>query len=75
MPIYEYACQKCQKEFEELILRSGGADDVHCPVCDSAEVKRLLSVTAIKTEAAFVSTKSSGGSCGSCHGGSCGSCH
>jgi putative FmdB family regulatory protein len=72
MPIYEYACQKCQKEFEELIL--GGQTDIHCPACDSGEVKRLLSVAAIKTSSGFVSTGASAGGCSGCHGGSCAGC-
>jgi len=77
MPIYEYACEKCQKEFEELLLNSSAAADVRCPGCESPEVRRLLSATAIKTGSGFVSSAAghSHGSCGSCHGGSCGSCH
>lgn len=74
MPIYEYECLKCRREFEELVF--GSSPDVRCPDCDGAEVKRLLSVTAIKTDSGFVSSAGGGcgGSCGGCSAGSCGGC-
>ena len=45
MPIYEYACEKCEREFEveqritEDPLKS-------CPKCRSRKVKRLISRTS-----------------------------
>jgi putative FmdB family regulatory protein len=71
MPIYEYECLTCHEEFEELVFGSSPA--IECPACNGREVKRLLSVTAIKTDSGFVST-ASGGSCGGCTSGSCGGC-
>ena len=38
MPIYEFECAKCHKEFEDLVL--GADSNVHCPVCKSNEVKK-----------------------------------
>ena len=32
MPIYEYACQQCQHEFEVLLR---GAETADCPECES----------------------------------------
>lgn len=43
MPIYEYACRKCRKSFEELILRKADEAEVRCPACESRRVERLLS--------------------------------
>lgn len=43
MPIYEYACTKCGKEFETLVR---GDTRVACPACESAKVERRMSVTA-----------------------------
>ena len=43
MPIYEYACTRCGKGFEELIIRSSDADEVKCPSCGTAEVSRQMS--------------------------------
>ena len=72
MPIYEYECLKCHHEFEELVF--GKNPEVHCPECEGGEVKRLLSVTAFKTDSGFVSTASS--SCGGCSpgAGGCSGC-
>lgn len=70
MPVYEYECQKCHREFEELVFSHD--PEVCCPSCASAEVKRLLSVTAFKTSKGFASTGSA--SCGGCSASSCSGC-
>lgn len=72
MPIYEFECLRCHKEFEELILGSS-TGDLQCPSCEGKELKRLLSKAAFKSGSTFKSTASSG-SCSGCHSGSCGSC-
>jgi len=75
MPIYEYKCAKCQHEFEELVF--GKNPEVQCPGCESGDVTRLLSVTAIKTDSGFVPSSGGGcggGGCSGCSGGSCGGC-
>jgi putative FmdB family regulatory protein len=70
MPIYEYRCTRCEKEFEKYV--AGGATAVACPVCASPNVMRKLSVFGLKTAGSFTpSTMSTGGGC--C-GGGCG-CH
>lgn len=43
MPIYEYACKKCGREFEELIR---GDEKPVCPNCGDADVQRQMSVLA-----------------------------
>ena len=43
MPIYEYACGKCGKEFE-MLVRSDTVPG--CPSCRSTEVAKKLSVFA-----------------------------
>lgn len=43
MPLYEYACRKCEHTFEELIF---GDEAVACPQCRATKVERLLSVPA-----------------------------
>ncbi len=55
MPIYEYHCQKCGESFEKLVFK-GDSEEIDCPECGGAEVKKLLSC------ASFMS-KSSIGSC------------
>ena len=45
MPIYEYACQKCESEFEvEQRITDGPIKS--CPRCKSKKVKRLISRTS-----------------------------
>jgi putative FmdB family regulatory protein len=53
MPIYEFLCQKCGKDFvfsssisEYERKRTEG---FHCPECDSSEVVRQMSSFQVKT--------------------------
>lgn len=43
MPLYEYACKKCNHEFELLIR---GSEQAECPTCHTTKLERLLSVPA-----------------------------
>jgi len=42
MPLYEYKCQDCGREFEEL-TSFARANDVACIYCGSRKVERLMS--------------------------------
>ena len=44
MPIYEYECDDCQKNFEELVR--GNSEPKKCPACGSTAIHRKLSVPA-----------------------------
>ena len=44
MPIFEYKCNKCGKEFEELVGSSD--EEVKCPGCGSSDVEKLFSLIA-----------------------------
>jgi putative FmdB family regulatory protein len=72
MPIYEYRCAKCKKDFECLVFRQD--EEVSCPKCKGNNVSRLMSGFAHKSGAGGKMV-SSGGGCASCAGGSCSSCH
>ena len=44
MPIFEYLCQNCDKEFERLVFRSD--ETVECPECGQQSVNKLMSACA-----------------------------
>ncbi len=46
MPIYEYVCNECAEQFEVLVLRQSTPA---CPACESIDLKRLLSVSKVKS--------------------------
>lgn len=43
MPLYEFSCDRCEREFEVLVR---GADVPECPACGNRQLERLLSVPA-----------------------------
>jgi putative FmdB family regulatory protein len=43
MPIYEYQCNRCQREFSYLLVHSEQLGMVNCSFCNSQDVKRVLS--------------------------------
>lgn len=77
MPIYEYKCPDCSKEFEELVF---GDETPACPKCGGKNSTRLLSCACLHTPGPSrvgqtVNFPSSGGSgCGGCSGGNCSTC-
>lgn len=63
MPIFEFKCPDCGKEFERLVF---GSDDeaVSCPSCGCPETTRILSVFSCSGP-----DSGSGSSCGKSHSG------
>ena len=68
MPIYEYRCAGCGKEFEKYVSRATTA--VACPECESVKVMRKLSVVGIRSAGSVMSSAAPTG--GGCCGGGCG---
>ncbi|HVV72249.1 MAG TPA: zinc ribbon domain-containing protein [Verrucomicrobiae bacterium] len=68
MPIYEFHCEKCERD-SEILVRSSRWQGTKCPHCGSAKLSKKFSVFAsagaAAAEAPACGTKSSG-SCG-CH--------
>ncbi len=61
MPMYEYRCQECGRQYEQLRRMSEADQDLKCPQCGSENVKRQYSACAIGA-----------GSAGSSGAGACG---
>jgi putative FmdB family regulatory protein len=61
MPIFEFKCQDCGKQFEELIYRSD--EPVACPICGSGKAEKMVSTFASNAFAGHSSTGCSDGSC------------
>lgn len=73
MPMYEFRCSNCGKEFEELVLSRTAR--VACPGCKSQDVARLMSVCSFKSPGSDTGTAaSSGKSCAGCRSKNCGTC-
>jgi len=43
MPIYEYRCNRCNKDFSELFLNLKEIKKVKCKYCHSSDLTRLIS--------------------------------
>jgi putative FmdB family regulatory protein len=73
VPIYEYTCLACEREFEKLVQ---GAAAVACPACGTERVMRRLSLFRARTtvSAGPASGASAAPMGGGCCGGGCG-CH
>lgn len=72
MPIFEYTCLDCGKDFETIVFKS--SEKVCCPACKTEHIEKKLSKFAFKGSERFVGTGGSSG-CSSCSSGSCSSCH
>lgn len=45
MPIFEYQCEVCQKEFEKLVF-ANDTEKVACPECKTARVIKKMSASS-----------------------------
>jgi len=77
LPIYEYTCNACKKDFETLVM---GSFKPQCPSCDSQDLSRLMSACGFVSKsigpggAPQVSKSAGSSGCGSCASSNCGSC-
>ncbi|MFO1435032.1 MAG: zinc ribbon domain-containing protein [Gammaproteobacteria bacterium] len=47
MPIYEYACRDCGKQFEQLVRADNPPE---CPHCSGHRLEKLLSAFAVNSD-------------------------
>ena len=76
MPMYEFLCGSCEKDFETILASARGVDHVECPECGSGKVRKKLSLFAKSSSGAAASTPLFNGYAGGggCCGGGC-ACH
>jgi putative FmdB family regulatory protein len=48
MPIFEFLCENCGQQFEELVFSNSAIKDVTCPECGSEAVRKQISTFASK---------------------------
>ena len=46
MPIYEYRCQDCQKNFETIVISKNDASAIACPKCGGKNVKKKIKTSS-----------------------------
>ena len=62
MPLFEYRCQDCSRDFEVLVR---GSETPHCPSCNSESLEKRLSVFAARAGGSS-REMSAPGPCGAC---------
>lgn len=72
MPLFEFRCNKCGREFEDLVSANANA---RCPECGCEDTQKLMS-TCVRhgRDDSYGYAARSGGGCGGCSGGNCASC-
>lgn len=46
MPIYEYECRSCAREFQYLVMRPDEEKNLVCPGCQGKDLRRVISRVA-----------------------------
>ena len=63
MPLFEYECRACHREFELLVRES---TELACPECHSHDLEKRLSVFAVSAPSRAQASSPTLGPCGSC---------
>ena len=72
MPIFEYICRDCGRNFERIVPRHDSQTD--CPHCNSEDIEKQLSVFAVAGPSGASSSAMSDAGCGRCGAAEPGSC-
>ncbi|PKN17278.1 MAG: FmdB family transcriptional regulator [Deltaproteobacteria bacterium HGW-Deltaproteobacteria-6] len=80
MPIYEYQCDKCKKQFEVVTLSLSEKPKAVCPKCKSKKTSKIISRVgkgkygALRSGGSVSSSAPSSSGCSSCSSSNCSSC-
>jgi len=78
MPIYEFECASCGRQFEDLVSLSADLRAVACPECGKRKARKLISVFATATKNAGGDGHGPSGAksrCTTCSSHRCSTCH
>jgi putative FmdB family regulatory protein len=69
MPIYEFKCKNCGREFEMLFKSQSQIKEVSCPACSSKKVEKKFSSfsVGITSDNTSLCKKFAGKSCSACY--------
>lgn len=70
MPYYDFYCEKCGHEFEELLGVNDDRSNIKCPQCKSKKVQRNFGNISMGVSKGTGSSSA----CSSCDEPGCGSC-
>ena len=74
MPIYEFKCDFCKNEFEEICLSTETGRNIECPKCNKTGSEKLISKFAFCSDGKSSSQTDKGSGCSSCATHNCSSC-
>ena len=69
MPVFEYQCQDCKKQYEVYHKVREISEDNRCPACGSPRHKKLMSASVVSMGPSASSTRPE--ACEGCCNGSC----
>ncbi len=72
MPIFEYICRDCGRNFERIVTRHDSQTD--CPHCNSEDIEKQLSIFAVAGASEASANAMAGAGCGRCGAAEPGSC-
>ena len=67
MPIYEFVCEECGEEFEELLRSTIDLQNVTCPSCLGDQVVKKISAFATSAAGGKATSYWGGSSASSCN--------
>ena len=63
MPLFEYTCDDCRHQFEQLVSTERRPE---CPRCQGRRLTKLLSTFAVSSASGRAAAREPAGSCGTC---------